>query len=137
MTQIMLPDPIAERLQRVAIKQSINLADLLVQAVEYYLSSEASEAEPEEDWDAEQRAAIHREMESFTRQHKQLLVTYRGQTIAMLNGKVIDHDVDEVALSQRVRNQYGNISVLITPVLPQLLQTITVRSPRIQLNPIS
>ncbi len=137
MTQIMLPDPIAERLQRVAIKQSINLADLLVQAVEYYLSSEASEAEPEEDWDAEQHAAIHREMESFTRQHKQLLVTYRGQTIAMLNGKVIDHDVDEVALSQRVRNQYGNISVLITPVLPQLLQTITVRSPRIQLNPIS
>ena len=55
----------------------------------------------------------------------------------MLDGKVIDHDVDEVALSQRVRNQYGNISVLITPVLPQLLQTITVRSPRIQLNPIS
>ena len=75
MTQIMLPDPIAERLQRVAIKQSINLADLLVQAVEYYLSSEASEAETEEDWDAEQRTAINREMESFTRQHKQRLVT--------------------------------------------------------------
>jgi len=130
MTEIALPDQMVERLQQVAAKQQINVAELLVRAVESYLANEVETESAEDAWAHEQRLAIDREMQAYIHQHEQLLTNYRGQYIAMLNGKVIDHDADEVALSRRVHAQYGKQTILLTPVLPEPIQTIFMRSPR-------
>lgn len=131
MTEIALPDQVVERLQQVASQKQINIAELLVRAVEFYLANDVAMEEDEDAWEFEQKLVIDREMQAYLQQHEQLLATYRGQSIAMHNGEVIDHDPDEVALSQRVRAQYGKEPVLITPVLPEPIQTIFVRSPRL------
>lgn len=131
MTEIALPDQVVERLQQVASQKQINIAELLVRAVEFYLANDVAMEEDEDAWEFEQKLVIDREMQAYLQQHEQLLATYRGQSIAMHNGEVIDHDPDEVALSQRVRARYGKEPVLITPVLPEPIQTIFVRSPRL------
>lgn len=131
MTEIALPDQVVERLQQVASQKQINIAELLVRAVEFYLANDVAMEEDEDAWEFEQKLVIDREMQAYLQQHEQLLTIYRGQSIAMHNGEVIDHDPDEVALSQRVRARYGKEPVLITPVLPEPIQTIFVRSPRL------
>lgn len=40
---------------------------------------------------------------------------YEGQFVAVHNKKLIDHDKDEIILTQRIRSQYGNTPVLIMP----------------------
>ena len=74
---------------------------------------------------------IDLEQQSFVAQHDALLQAYAGQYIAMFQGSVVDHDMDRVALSLRVRKQYGNQPVLITLVRPETLQDIVIRSPRL------
>ena len=49
----------------------------------------------------------------------------------MLNGCVVDHDADRVALGRRIRTRYGNTPVLITPVRQEARQTIVIRRPRL------
>lgn len=131
MTEIALPDQVVERLQQMASQKQINIAELLVRAVEFYLANDVAMEDEDDAWALEQKLVIDREMEAYLQQHEQLLTIYRGQSIAMHNGEVIDHDPDEVALSQRVRARYGKEPVLITPVLPEPIQTIFVRSPRL------
>jgi hypothetical protein len=43
---------------------------------------------------------------------------------------VVDHDVNEVALVERIDKQYSEMTLLIRQVLPQLPQTLVFRSPR-------
>ena len=78
----------------------------------------------------EQLRQIDREQQAYEAQHSQLLKKYAGQYIAMRHGKVVDHDADSVELWHRVRKNYGKEPVLITPVLDEPRQVITVRSPR-------
>ena len=144
MIQIALPDPIFERLQNAALQTSTNLSELLVQAVEFYLASvpenklNSKDAilDSDDQWEIEQQNAIERELQAYRQQHPHLLTQYQGKSIAMLNGKVIDHDLDETQLSQRIRFAYGKQPILITPVLAQPEQTIFVRSPRFVLEPV-
>ncbi len=82
----------------------------------------------------EQLRQIDREQQAYEAQHSQLLKKYAGQYIAMRHGKVVDHDEDSVELWQRVRKNYGKEPILITPVLDQPRQVITVRSPRLLEN---
>ena len=81
-----------------------------------------------------QQRLIDVEMQHYLRQHQQLLAHYGGQYIAMLHGEIIDHDLDEVALSRRVRTRYGATTILITPVLPEPIQKITLRSPHVVMD---
>lgn len=113
---ISLPDDWIEQLNRTADSQNTDLATVLKQAVEHYLSEQA-------------RRAIDREQVAYTERHAELLERYAGQYIAIQHGEVIDHDDDRVALSQRIRARYGRSPVFITPVLAQAQQTITVPSP--------
>ena len=76
--------------------------------------------------------AIEQEQRAYAAQHPQLVAQYAGEYIAMHHGEVVDHDADRAALGRRVRARYGHTPVLITPVLAQPQQVITVRSPRLK-----
>lgn len=56
----------------------------------------------------DQQRIIEQEQQVFAARHQEFLAMYPGETIAIHAGKVIDHDVDRVALSRRFRGRYGN-----------------------------
>ncbi len=115
--QLSLPTDWIELLKRTADSQHTDLITVLRQAVEHYLKEQAHQT-------------IEQEQVAYVAQHAELLRQYAGEYIAMRRGYVIDHDSDRAALSQRVRARYGSTPILITPVLAQPHQTITVHSPR-------
>jgi len=117
LVQISLPAVLVNELDQVANVQHTDLVTIVSQAIERYLREQAHED-------------IEREQEAYAAQHAQLLATYAGQYIAMHHGRVVDHDENRAALGHRVRARFGCAPVLITPVLEQPQQIITVRSPR-------
>ena len=112
--QISLPAVLVSELDQVATIQHTDLTVLVTQAIERYLKERAYQD-------------IEQEQNAYSAQHAQLLTEYAGQYIAMHHGKVVDHDSARADLSRRVRARYGRVPVLITPVLAQPEQTITVR----------
>jgi predicted transcriptional regulator len=118
LVQISLPAVLVNKLDEVANLQHTDLATVVSQAIERYLREQAHQE-------------IEQEQQAYAAQHAQLLTKYAGEYIAMHHGQVIDHDENRAALSQRLRKRFGRTSVLITPVLAQPQQTITVRSPRL------
>ena len=129
---IRLSDRSAERLRSVAAIHNLSVPELLERAVESYLSAAATTSEPRSEISAAQRFQIDKEHQAFVALHPGLLESYADQYVAMREGQVIDHDHDRVALSRRVRARYGNQPVLIAPVLQQAVQTIRIRSPRLE-----
>lgn len=68
----------------------------------------------------EQRhASLLKEMEHFRDRHSELLAQFRGQYIGMLNGQVLDSDVDGGALHLRLARRYADQPVLIVEVTEQ------------------
>lgn len=116
--QISLPAVLVNELDQVAHVQHTDLITLVTHAIEQYLRERAHQD-------------IEQEQDAYSAQHAQLLTQYAGQYIAMRYGQVVDHDGDRANLSRRVRARYGRAPVLITPVLAQPEQIITVRSPRL------
>jgi hypothetical protein len=118
MAQISLTGRTLESLQRVAARKGTGIGDLLNSIIEKYVADE-------------RLRQIDREQQAFEAQHNQLRKRYRGQYIAMSQGRVIDHDMDEAALWKRVHNLFGDEPVLISPVLETARQTILIRSPHL------
>lgn len=63
--------------------------------------------------DEEYNARFEQEVAAYERIHCQLMEKYEGQWVAIYGGQVIDADVDDVALFDRVIDQYGED----TPIL--------------------
>jgi predicted transcriptional regulator len=156
MINVALSDQVAKKLQAAARQRQVDPSALMEDALDAFLagepedeaevvasrSSKAVEPAPgaagattdSEAWDQRQRQAIAGETQAYLRQHAALLAQYHGRYIAMLEGKVVDDDADEVALSRRVRARYGKQPVLITPVLREPIQSVTVHSPRLMMG---
>ena len=79
---------------------------------------------------AEVQRAIHREAETFRARHAELLDKYPGRYVAMVQGQVIDDDLDQIALLARMEDAYPDTPVLIAQVSPEPEETYTARSPR-------
>jgi len=56
---------------------------------------------------------------------------YAGQYVAVLQGEVLDHDSDRLALAQRIRARYPEMPVLITAAEARAPREFKVRSPRL------
>lgn len=78
----------------------------------------------------EHRAAMRREVAAFEAMHPTLWQQYSYHYVAIYQGAVIDHDADELALVERLDEQYPDLVILIRQVLPHLPQTLRFRSPR-------
>src|ERR1700676_3672857 len=61
------------------------------------------------------------EYQTFLRLMPQLLVTHRGQYVAIHEGQVVDSDTNDIALIQRVHARFGYVPIhvgLVTDPLP-------------------
>lgn len=75
---------------------------------------------------------INAEKAAFIAFHPYLLANYPGEEVAIYQGKIVDHDMDGVALSLRIEQRYPNEFVLISPVTAKPMEEWVVRSPRFE-----
>jgi hypothetical protein len=66
-------------------------------------------------------AALEKERAAFVRLKDQLLRTYRGKFVAILNGEVVDVDEDDRILTRRVYAEYGYVPIYIDRVVEKPL----------------
>ena len=107
------------QLEHVAREKNTTPQRLAEQAIREFLRSEA-------------RRTMQREMNTFFQLHARLLEDYSGQYVAIHQGKLVDHDSDQLALYQRVERRYRNTPVLIKQVLANPEEEYTFRSPTLE-----
>ena len=102
--RVELKEPrLIKRVECLAVEQTQSVEEVLETAVQTYL-------------DKLERKAIHAETEAFWNMHDELVKKYKGQHVALHQGRVVDHDEDASRLDKRVREQFGWLPVLIAPV---------------------
>ncbi len=119
MVYIALDEQIARELQQLASARAIETSTLAQQAIREFLRTEA-------------RRAMQREAEAFRQLHAELLEKIPDHYAAIYQGKLVDHDPDQLALFLRIEKQYADLLVLIRQVRPTVEETINVRSPRFE-----
>jgi Family of unknown function (DUF5678) len=117
MIELALSDETVTQVRKMAAQIGEQPETLVERAVRQYLR-------------AETQRAIHREAEAFRAQHAELLSQYPGRYVAMVQGRVVDDDLDQEALLARVEGKFPDLPVLIAQVLPEPEETYTARSPR-------
>lgn len=118
MLTVTLNDQTANQLTKIAVAHSTSPEDLVAKAIRDLLRAEAS-------------LVLARETKAFRLIHPQLLQKYAGEYVALHQGKLIDHDMDQFALYLRVDEQYPDEVILIKQVTPEVEEIYTVRSPRV------
>lgn len=118
MSQIVLDEQTFTQLEQVAQAQQLSANELGKQFIRERLQ-------------IEEDRLIQRELEHFRAQHPQLLKKYRGEFIAMYQGAIVDHDLDDRKLVLRIEQHFPDVIVLITQVNSEVEETYTLRSPRV------
>lgn len=59
---------------------------------------------------------FERQKQAFMDIQPDILAPYHGKFVASRNGVIVDSDTDLVALSHRVREQYGNLPIYMTRI---------------------
>lgn len=80
---------------------------------------------------AARRAKIHTEAKAWRSLPEAERSRYQGQFVAVHEGRVIDHDADRLQLYRRVREQLGDMPVLITPADAPHPREFRLLSPRL------
>ncbi len=127
-SQVTLPVPteVYQRAQRIAQLSHRDVADVLVKSIQL------DEIDFDLDQGDEDDADLARERAAYIDLHPQLLVQFPGEYVAIHHGGVVDHDVDGVALSQRVYKQFPDEFVWIAPIQSQAIEEWVIRSPRFE-----
>ena len=115
-----IPDEMYQRVQRIARLREQEVADVLLESI---VLDEAEQAIGEED------TVVAREEAAFNRLHPMLRDKYLGQYVAIYQGELLDHDVDQVALYLRVKGQHPGEFIWIAPVGEEPEETYILRSP--------
>ncbi|MEZ4733207.1 MAG: hypothetical protein R3E79_39430 [Caldilineaceae bacterium] len=80
--------------------------------------------------DTAREAAMRSEEAAFRRLHPSLYKEYAGQYVAIHNEQLIDHDLDQVLLYRRMRQQHPGEFIWIAPVKESPDEVLVFRSPR-------
>ncbi len=122
--QIMLtlPEQVYDQVEQIARADSRAVEDVLAEVIKQ--SVPIFSIDPD-------RPAMLREQAAYRAMHPDLLERHQGQYVAVYQGQVIDHDADDLALSERVRQQLPSAVVLIRQVLPQTERVLHFRSPHL------
>lgn len=75
---------------------------------------------------------VAREELAYIKLYPQLQEEFAGQYVAIYQGELIDHDTDYGALLERIDARYPDEFVWLTPVIDTPIQTIHLRSPRLE-----
>jgi capsule polysaccharide export protein KpsE/RkpR len=102
MTELQLPDALANEIKHEAETEGVTVATLL-------------EAALRERRQRLQRAKLSAEQATWRALAPEARSRYAGQYVAIHEGEVVDHDTDLAALHRRVRARYGKLAVLLTP----------------------
>lgn len=124
-----LPDRLYERAKRFAGMRRRDVAAALTEFLVDTLPDTNVDAAPANL--TEQDAAVEREMQAYLGLHPSLRAQYMGKVVAILDGKLIDHDDDFDALYTRIDHAYPNRFVWMSVVEEEPIQTLTFRSPRL------
>jgi len=116
---VLISEQVLAELAPIAEREDKEISELVNEALRRYL------------WEVRERK-IDREMEAYRAMHAELKRRFLGEYVAIHNGKLIDHDTDRRALSRRVRQKYGNVAVLITPVEDKPERELLMLSPRFE-----
>lgn len=115
MSEIVVHEPLASYIRQEAEAEGIGVESLLDAALRHY----RFEA---------QRKKINSEAEWWRALPAEARAPYAGESVAVHNRQVVDHDHDEEALRKRVRIKYGKTAILITPAEgPRELRIISTR----------
>ena len=76
--------------------------------------------------------SLAEEQEKWFARPKSARQKYHGEYVAILHGKVVDHDPVQKTLYLRVRKQYGSQKVLIVPADWDEPSVYTFHSPRLE-----
>ena len=117
--RVLISDQVFTELVPVAEHENKEIGELVNEALRQYL------------WEAKERK-IDREMEAYRTMHAELKQRFLGEYIAIHNGELVDHDADRRALSRRVRQKYGSVAVLITPVEEEPEREFLMLSPQFE-----
>ena len=106
------------KLRTIAREEGATLQDVAEMALRRFLRQEA-------------RRRIQREENAYRAMHAELRGAYPDQYVAIFQGRVIDHDPDQLALLRRVDDRFPDATVLIRQIAPEPEEVYTFRSPRV------
>jgi hypothetical protein len=118
MTNLPIPDSIAEEIRLEAEAEGIPVEEVILAAWRHYRR-------------LAQTKKIEAEMAWWENQPAEVKAQYADQQIAVHNKEVVDHDIDAVALHGRIRKRYGRTAVLLVPAEgPREFRVVNVRMER-------
>lgn len=123
-----IPERLYRRARALARERRRPLDAVIAEALEQGMPPETSESAAMPD---DQETAVQREMAAYIALHPSLKTQYYGRHVAILDGQLIDHDGDKVALYRRIAARYPDRFVWLTAVEDEPLPTIHARSPRL------
>lgn len=112
MTTIELPHKLLNPLEYLAIQRGSSVEMLLEDVITDYLYEQ-------------RHKQLLKEMDHFQAQHSQLKQQYAGQFIGMIDGRILDQDSDGGVLYKRLRQQHGDLPILIVQVMETPEQEFT------------
>jgi hypothetical protein len=102
MSEMILNDPLASEIRRVAETEGVPAEELIEIALRQYRFQA-------------QRKKIDAEITWWRSQPSSVRARYRSEFVAVHQQSVVDHDRDEDVLRQRVRSKYGKTAILFAP----------------------
>jgi predicted transcriptional regulator len=119
---ITLPDDVYRQFENAAEASEQDVADVVAEAVAANIPQLAVHPRWQE---------MEREEAAFRAIHKELLVKYRDQYVAIYQGKVVDHDEDFDEIIGRIDETYPDDIVFVSKVSAEPERTLRFRSPRL------
>lgn len=101
------------------------------EAIAGYLTSNLPDAKDVVVAPAEEDEPVQQEMEAYIRLHPELKKTHFGKHVAVYGGQLIDTDDDFGVLFERIDVQYPDEFVWMTQVKEEPIETLHVRSIRL------
>lgn len=120
-----IPNGIFNRARQLANRQARRVEDVLADAIML------DEAEDFIDW-SEPDEALDREMEAYIAMHPQLKQTMMGKHVAIIGGKLVDHDDAFEPLYERILRDHPNQVMWLTEVGEEPIGTLNLPSFRLE-----
>ena len=117
-----LPETIYQEVEQIAQETQRRVNDVLAEIV---IRSFPPLYDGGEEYDA-----LDREGLAFEAMHSELWAKYPNEYVAIYQGQVIDHDIGELVLLDRINLNHPGKIIMVDQVLPQLRRELVFRSPR-------
>lgn len=118
-----IPEDLYRRVERAATTMERDVGDVMVETL-----ASAFALYPKNP----QRDAMEAEINAYEAMHPMLRREFSGQYVAIYQGEVVDHDIDPVALHERIMSRYPDKIVLCRKVQEDPAPLIHIRSPRLE-----